>query len=306
MSDTPVIDLSQLPAPRVVESLDFESVLQQRTEQFLSLLPDDLREQIKATLELESEPLAIALQESAYRELALRHRINEAARSVMLAYAEGADLDHLAAHLGVGRLVVAPADPSTRPPTPAVYESDADLRRRAQLAIEATTVAGSRQAYVFHTLGAHPAVADAYIDPDAAAGEVRVVVLSRNGDGSADDDIIQSVFAALSAEDVRPLNDTVIVESASIVSFEISATLHIGEGPSASEVVAVAEAKLSSYLREMRGIGRSIPLSGIYAALHQPGVIRVDIHEPAADVRCRADEAAHCTAVALSKGGGSW
>lgn len=304
MSQT--IDLSRLPSPQVVENLDFETLLEQRKQAFLDRVPSDQRDDFEQTIALDSEPASMLLQEGAYREMLLRHRINEAARSVMLAYATGADLDQMAANLGVFRKLISPEDPTTRPPTPAVYESDDSFRRVAQLALEATTVAGSRQAYTFHTLNAHADVADAFIDPDAASGEVRVVVLSRTGDGQAAADVLLAVQSALSAEDVRPLNDTVIIESAKIVRFRVTATLHIATGPSAAQVIATARSSLERYLSDERGIGRSIPLSGIYAALHQPGVTRVQIEEPTTDIQCDPDEAGYCAAITLTKAEGDW
>jgi len=304
MSQT--IDLSQLPSPQVVESLDYEALLEQRKQAFLDRVPAEQRADFEQTLSLDSEPIAMLLQENVYREILLRNRINEAARSVMLAYAEDADLDQFAANLGVRRKLISQEDPTTRPPTPAVYESDESFRRVAQLALEATTVAGSRQAYVFHTLNAHADVADAFIDPDAASGDVRVVVLSRTGDGQPADNVLLAVQSALSADDVRPLNDTVIVEAASIVRFSVSAKLHIAMGPSAEQVIAAAQLSLEKYLSDERGMGRSIAHSGIYAALHQPGVTRVEILEPAADILCEPDQAGYCVSISLSRAEADW
>ena len=127
-----LIDLSQLPPPDVVESLDFETLFARRKARLIELHPPEQRDAVAAVLELESEPLTKALQENAYRELVLRQRIHEAAQAVMLAYAKGNDLEQVAALFQLQRLVVKPADPVTG--TPAVMEDDADLRMRVQLA----------------------------------------------------------------------------------------------------------------------------------------------------------------------------
>ncbi|MDB0554564.1 baseplate assembly protein, partial [Ralstonia solanacearum] len=97
---------------------------------------------VRATLALESEPVTKLLQENAYRELVWRQRVNDAARAVMLAFAEGDDLEQLAANFDVQRLTITPADDSTVPPTPAVMEGDDSLRERAQEAFEGLSVAG--------------------------------------------------------------------------------------------------------------------------------------------------------------------
>ena len=54
----PIIDLNQLPAPDVVEELDFETILAERKATLISLYPEDQQEAVARTLTLESEPLA--------------------------------------------------------------------------------------------------------------------------------------------------------------------------------------------------------------------------------------------------------
>ncbi|HCW47417.1 MAG TPA: baseplate assembly protein, partial [Erwiniaceae bacterium] len=62
-----VIDLSQLPAPEVVEVPDFETLLAERKAAFIALHPVDEQEAVRRTLALESEPVVKLLQENAYR-----------------------------------------------------------------------------------------------------------------------------------------------------------------------------------------------------------------------------------------------
>lgn len=93
------IDLSQLPAPSVVEPLDYEQIFIERKAYAVSLWPADQQAEVAATLELESEPLTKLLQENAYRETIWRQRVNEAALANMLASAQGADLDRARSEL---------------------------------------------------------------------------------------------------------------------------------------------------------------------------------------------------------------
>lgn len=125
----PTVDLSQLPTPVVVETLDYETLLAERKATLFSLYPEEQLEAIAGTLSLESEPIVKLLQENAYREV-LRQRINEAAKGVMVAYALDADLDQLGANNGVERLIITPADSTTIPPTAAVMESNDDYCAR--------------------------------------------------------------------------------------------------------------------------------------------------------------------------------
>ncbi|AUH00981.1 baseplate assembly protein [Prodigiosinella confusarubida] len=298
----PIIDLSQLPAPSVVETLDFETLYEERKATLLSLYPSDQLDAISRTLALESEPLVKLLQENTYREILLRQRINEAALAGMLAFAQGNDLDQLGANVNVSRLVVTPADDTAIPPTSAVMESDSDFRVRIQQAYEGLSVAGSVGAYQFHGRSADGRIADvSVISPSPAS--VIVSVLSQENNGSASDELIAIVNTALNAEDVRPVADRVTVQSAVIVPYQIEATLYLYPGPEAEPVRAAAEQKLISYISAQHRLGRDIRRSAIYAALHAEGVQRVELAQPAADIVLDETQASFCSHYQLTLGG---
>ncbi|GHC17582.1 baseplate assembly protein [Kushneria pakistanensis] len=296
------IDLSQLPAPDVVENVDFEAILAERKARLVSLYPEDERTDIEARLALESEPLNKLLQENAYREVVLRQRVNEAARANMLAFATGADLDQLAANFNVERLMIDPGDPDAVPPVPPTHETDTRLRLRAQRAFEGLSVAGPAGAYVFHALSADGRVADATaVSPSPCVAVV--TVLSQLGTGEATPDLLDIVQTALSAEDVRPVGDRLTVQSATIVDYSIEATLYLYPGPEQEPILAASRAKAAAYVAEQRRLGRDIRLSAVYAALHVEGVQRVELTSPAADVVLDDSQASHCTGVTLTLGG---
>ncbi|AIX49341.1 baseplate assembly protein [Pantoea sp. PSNIH1] len=296
------IDLSQLPAPDVVETLDYEELLAERKATLISLYPEEQQEAIARTLSLESEPIVKLLQENAYRELILRQRINEAAKGVMLPYAMDGDLDQLGANNGIERLTITPADDTTIPPTPAVMESNDDFRARIAAAFEGLSVAGPTGAYEYHAKSADGRVADASaISPSPAV--VTVTVLAREGNGAAAGDLLAVVNAALNSENVRPVADRVSVQSAEIVNYEIEAEIYLYPGPEAEPVRAAAEAKLAAYVSAQRRLGRDIRLSALYAAMHVEGVQRVSLIKPVADVVLDRTQAAYCTGYVLTVGG---
>ena len=294
-----LIDLSQLPPPNVVEALDYETLLGERKAALIALHPADKQAEIAAVLALESEPLTKFLQESAYRELLLRQRINEAARAVMLAYAEREDLEHIAALFGVQRLVIKPADPIAG--TPAEMENDTDLRLRVQLAPQSFSVAGPEGAYRSHARAADGRVLDASAT-SPKEGEVRVTVLSREGDGTATPDLLAKVEAALRSEDIRPLTDYVTVQSAAIVPYDVVAILHLFPGPDSSVVVAEALRRLAIYVEACHRLGRVVARSGLDAALHVAGVERVELLYPAEDIRADLTQAPYCIGVDVKTG----
>lgn len=286
------VDLSQLPPPPVLEPLDFETIVQE--------MVDDL--QVRApefTALVESDPVMKLIQVFAYRELGIRNRVNAAAKAVTLALAVGADLDHIAARYGVARLVVIPANPDAIPPAAAVMESDVDFRQRIPLSLEGYTSAGSEGSYVFHALTASGQVKDvSAVSPDP--GEVTVYILSRTDNGSADISLIDKVTAALNHQHVRPMTDHLTVLSASIMDYEVEAVLHVLPGPDAQVVLAAAQAALADFVRTQHRMGCDINLSGIYAALHQPGVHRVELVEPTANLELTSGEAGFCTDIRLT------
>jgi len=116
-------DLSLLPIPNVVETFNFETLLAQRKQRFISLYPAEQQAKVARTLEYESEPIVKQLQENAYLEMALRQRINEAAVANMLAHAANRDLDNLVANFKVFRLQISPGDSTAVPPVEPVYKT---------------------------------------------------------------------------------------------------------------------------------------------------------------------------------------
>lgn len=289
------VDLSRLSPPPVVEALDFETI-------FAAMLADLQARDPAFSALVESDPAYKILQVAAYRELLVRQRVNDAARAVMLAFATGADLDHIGANFGVGRLVIDPGNPSAIPPVPATMESDADFRARIQLSPEGYTTAGSEGSYVFHALGADGGVRDAQaVSP--TPGDVTVYVLARSGTGTAGPELLGKVAAALNAERVRPMTDRVSVLSAAVVPYSIEASLVIYPGPDPEVVRAQALAAAQAYAEAQRRIGFDVTRSGIFAALHQPGVQNVVLTAPAADLVMAEGQASHCSAITITLGG---
>ncbi len=297
-----VIDLSRLPPPQIVDVPDFETLLAERKAAFVALYPVDEQDAVRRTLALESEPVTKLLQESTYREILLRQRINEAAQAVMVAYSMGNDLEQLAANCNVKRLTVVPADNDAVPPVAAVMEDDEALRQRIPAAFEGLSVAGPTGAYEFHARSADGRVADASATSPAPA-EVVLTVLSREGDGTAVKDLLDVVEKALNSESVRPVADRLRVRSAEIIPYRVEATIFLYPGPEAEPVMVAAKASLQRYIASQMRLGRDIRRSAIYAALHVEGVQRVELTSPLEDVVLDKTQAASCTEWSVTNGG---
>ena len=291
------IDLSALVPPDVVETLEFEAIVAAIKSDVEEAVPE-----LADVLALESEPTVKLIEVFAYRELLLRQRVNDAGEAVMLARATGADLDNLAVLFGVERLTISPGDPDASPPIPAVMEEDGALRQRVQLSLEAQSVAGPEGAYLFHARAADERVRDASVT-SPNAGEVLVTVLGAEGDGTAPQDLVDAVEAAVGADNVRPLTDHVTVSSATVVDYVIEAEITLYHGPDADVVADAARASVEAFTTSHHRIGHDITRSGLFAALHVEGVQRVELTQPAADIVVDDTQAAHNSSVDVSVGG---
>ncbi len=230
----PTIDLSQLPQPAIIESLDYEVILAQTKTFMISVFPEAMRDEVAAALELESEPLNIIAQAMAWRELLLRQRINDGAAACMLSHSSGSDLE-----IRCGYVRAAAGFTEATETTPAVMESDAAFRMRIQSAFEGMSVAGPSGSYEYFARSASGKVADARATSPAPA-EVVVVLLSADGDGTANEALINEVKAVLNDETVRPVADRLTVKSAEIISYKIDATLDFYPGPESEPILQAA------------------------------------------------------------------
>jgi phage-related baseplate assembly protein len=290
IATSPAVDLSALPPPNLVPQLDFEARFAAKFARLVANLPE-------FSALVESDPAIKLLEADSYDELLLAQACNDAARQMLIAYATGPNLEQLGAYYGVTRLVITPANPEAG--TPAVLESDGELRRRILLAPHSFSVAGPVQAYVYFALSASSDVLDASAT-SPTPGQVVVSVLSRTGDGTAPAGTLDDVDATVSADTVRPLTDEVIVQSADIVSFDVIADLWLYAGPDPGLIIEAAEASLAAYLAKARRLGRDIPRSAIVAALHVAGIQRVELTQPAADQVMTPLQAGWCDDVTLN------
>lgn len=299
MSGFAPIALGQLPAPQVVEALDFEAILAERKAELIALYPAAEQADIAARLALESEPLTKLLQENAYRELVLRQRVNEAALATLLAFAKGTDLVQIAARFNVSQLTITPAAPTAVPPLAAVLEDDESLRERTQMAMEGLSTAGPRNSYIFHARSADGRVADATCTSPNPA-EVVVTVQSALGDGTASAELLAIVDTYLSDEDRRPVADRLTVQSAEILEYSVTAVLHLNTvGPEAEPIRAAAEARLVALVEQRRRLGLEVNRSALDAALHIEGVRRVELTDWV-DILASEAQAPYCTAYSVS------
>lgn len=275
-------DLTQLQPADLIEPLDYEGVLAALKAWVLARW-DGVREQRPDlppidTLVLESEPITIILEVIAYREILLRALVNDKARAVLLAYATGHDLDHLAALFGVVRMEV----------TDGVMESDDRLRRRVQLAPEAFSTVGPRGAYIFHALTTDPSIIDAWAY-SPSEGRVNVVVAGADG-ADVSDGVLARLIDRFGREDTVPLTDHVEVRRADRVEYDVTLTVTFPRGPDPVLLKSRVEQAIRAYAAERARIGADVFRAGVTAAAKVGGIENVVLSAPVADVICGDDQ----------------
>ena len=300
------VDFSQLPEPNLIQELDYESIFNERKEKFIALYPATEQNQWRTILNRESDPVVKVLQENAYLELLYRNKCNADARSLLLAYAEGSDLDHLAlTEYGLIRLIVTPAHNSVVPPSPAIYESDERLRERCILSFDGMNTAGSANAYRYFTLSADGRVDGIRVKSDEATPCFLDIVITQvdSENGAASEELIQIAQAALDPDTVRPVGDRPTVKSSIATNYQIEAVLYVGKSAEDALLLETANIRLDKYIKNAQKNGESIYLSAIYAALHVDGIERVQIISPTADLVMDNYHHPYCTTKSITVGG---
>lgn len=284
IATSPAIDLSALPAPEVIAQPTFEARLAGKLASLITAAPE-------FTALLESDPAMKLLEADSYDETVLAQAFADAARGMLIAFATGPRLEHLAALFGVERLI---SEDGAR-------ETDTALRQRLQLAPHSFSVAGPELAYVFHARSADPDVADATaVSP--TPGQVVVTVLSASGTGVPATAVLDAVRAVV-AGPVRPLTDEVIVQAATLVPFAIVARLWVFAGPDQGLILQTALDSLNAHLAVSRKLGRDVTRSSIIAALHVANVQRVALDAPAADIAISSAQIASVTDIDVTVAG---
>lgn len=181
-------------------------------------------------------------------------------------------------------------------------ETDDALRIRIELAPAAFSTAGPVDAYKFHALSASPAIIDVGVpDPPVTPGTVQVFPLMADGT-TTPAPILALVAAALNSEKIRPLTDTVVVLSPTIVNFDIEVNIVAYTNADTVLLQQAIEAALNDYkaLKSAR-LGQDIILSQIAAkCVIESETYDVTVVEPATDLIIDEMEVAICGTITVN------
>lgn len=307
MSRFAALDLQTLPAPPAIGVLNHAAILSARLAELEAQLGEvypapQVAEIMAKARGLATSPARYLNEAAAAREFYMENRINEAIRSVFLATARGDALDQIGANRGVYRKVLDDSDP-----TNVIREQDEPFRARIQLVIEAWSPHGTEGSYVYWALDADDRVVDVAVygpnhglTPPIPPAEPKMVILSSEGDGTADPALVEKVFRHCVADKRRPIGDKLTVISATAAPYAIEAVLHVTTPETAAAVEQAARQALQGFVNNRIRIGRKLYRTSIAAALSVPGVVDVELISPAQDIDMGPFAAPHCTNIQLS------
>lgn len=278
------IDLSRLPAPEAIESLDFETLYSGFKTRFLAYW-NDLRTQDPTlpeynTTSLESEPAGIVGEAWSYLRLLDRARVNDAFKALLAPLATGSNLDALVAGRNLVRRVAQPATSSSA----AKMEGDAALLHRYLESFDAPA-AGSAGRYLYDAWHAWPqsedktvGLWDARVNGRAVhnrRGDTDLVIIGPFGRLPTFEELA-TVRAAVTDPNRAPEACGITVLSAHRVEYQASLVIEVpGIGPSAEIVKQEAITRVTNAARDRILIGGEIPDGFLAAAAYGNGVIKV-------------------------------
>ncbi|WP_311276170.1 baseplate J/gp47 family protein [Methylobacterium sp. WCS2018Hpa-22] len=280
------LDFSRLDPPSLIP-IAYEARLKQFLAKFVEFWnaarAQDPTLPVFNTETIDSDPVAILFQAYAYGDMLLRQATNDAANSLRLPFAIKSDLDYLTQtfHRTTRKLLV-PANRLTG--AAAVYESDEELRSRAQLAPEALNDVGlTPGGYVYKVRTAFADRIKGVFPINRGAGRVELRVLGRDGDGTVEPALLAEIAAAFSWEGGAQSTDVVTVLSAEILRLRPNVTLYVPSGPDRSKVEAKAVAVLNALGASSHRINAGVFREAIASAAHVGPVITVRVNNPTRD-----------------------
>lgn len=275
-------NLLNLLKPEIIEVVDAEKLIERKLDTLQSFydangLPYDVSRTAY-------DPARIQIETSAYDELLLRQRINEAARANILAFSTGNDLDHLGDFHGVERMA---------------SEDDERFRARIRLNRRGNSTGGTEPRYKFFAMSADIRVKDAIVYRKGKSPIIYVAIFGNGSDGTADEELIKKVDAALHDKNVIMTNDTIVVHTAVHKIVDLEADVWLLPDSALSLLDLAKENLLEAWANE-QALGRDISLSWWLSRLMLTGVHKVKAITPFTDIIIAPEEAAAIGTITLN------
>jgi phage-related baseplate assembly protein len=261
----------------VLETIDSEQILSDRMQRLKTLWAQyDPPSAAQYDVEnLEFDPIKINQEACTFFELLLRDRVNQAARSVTLAYAIGTDLDAIATRYpgGVPRLP---------------NESDDRYRRRIWLSPNTLSPFGTAEAYEFWALTALPELRDVtairVVMHDYYPTILITCLMDLPAEPAPSDEQLIGIRAYIGSLSRQGLTDVISVNPPKVMHINYNVGVWLYPGALGDQTLAKIRTSLEKLVVDQYWLGHDHSLMAIHAACSTTGVHHVDILEPVKDV----------------------
>lgn len=182
-------------------------------------------------------------------------------------------------------------------------ESDEDFTDRIYLAQSAYSVAGSIDAYIYHTKEYSADIGDVEVT-SPEPGQVDIKILMEDGK-LPDDDFMHKVEAHLSADTIRPLTDKVKVSKPDTTDLTVNLKYFVSESNKdmATTIQSAVAAAIQDYIAwQTSAIGRDINPSVLIQRIMEAGAKRVEVTSPVY-TKVEPGHVAHFTTQTVTYGG---
>lgn len=166
-------------------------------------------------------------------------------------------------------------------------EQDDAYRARIRQSRAVYSTAGSREAYEYYARSADALVRDVYVS-SPGAGKVRLTILATedgvDAGGGVKQSVLDAVKAAVNADTVRPLTDSVEVKGAEAVKYNIDVKYFVASADESTAVAAIegAGGALEEYAAwQGAELGRAINPDKLRAFLISAGAQWATVNQPA-------------------------
>lgn len=177
-------------------------------------------------------------------------------------------------------------------------ETDEQLRERIKLAPSQYSSAGSRSSYIFYAKSANALIIDVSVS-SPVPGTVQIVPLTELEETPAQ--VIEDIYSKCSAENVRPLTDTVIVASPVREDYAITVDVVLYEDAVATTAQTAILSELKKYAEEKRAkLGLDIVRSEISKIAKITSVYDVTVVSPAENLVISEEQFPHCTEIIVN------
>lgn len=177
-------------------------------------------------------------------------------------------------------------------------ESDEQLRDRIKLAPSQYSSAGSRSSYLFYAKSANALITDVSVS-SPIPGTVLIVPLTESE--ITPGQVLEDIYNVCSAENVRPLTDTVIAAAPTRKDYDIAVDVLLYEGAEATTEQAAITGQLQEYTKGKRAkLGLDIIRSHIAQKCRLANVYDVTVVSPADNLIITDEQYPHCTEITVN------